>query len=597
VANRSTPWIGAGLVLAGLAGGARAQGPGPWADSFEAYAVGSTMPGQGGWEEWDMQVHADPGRCVSTPVAAQHGTQYMMVRNDGDTIRRFTGYTSGRYTFKGWMYLPSTLGRPAYWLVLNTYNHFGPYNWSVQIRFNEPAFPGGWCIDAGSPCTASGTYPPDQWFEIRCEVDLAADTTEVYLDGVLMAPAYSWQNGVFGAGGGALVIACVDAYAGGTSAPTDESYFENFNLSSSPGCTGNVTLYCTAKVNSAGCTPSIHAVGFPAVGTPAGFDISATELLDNKFGLLFYGKSGPFSFPFQGGTLCVMPPQSRTDTQSSGGGANPPCDGFMSVDFNAYVATGADPGLVAGQTVWAQYWSRDPGFAPPDNTNLTDAVEFTLCSGPPSFAQMSWSNLVVPLNNGGSFVHSATLNGTINVAPSGAQSGSAMVQFDDGSTASLSQSPSAGTSIQSGTSVLELVNPKIEPHKDYATLNGAPVSLLAIATGLEGSIAAGTAPLSMPDEERALLALGALAATSSWQQNVAVGQTSPASAGYWCKVAVTGALSQIALRETVICSTGCSSGGTIAVGGFELPCSKLCIAGSFAGMAATQSLLEGVWNP
>jgi len=592
MADRSTAWLGAALVLAGLAGAARAQGPGPWAESFEAYAPGSTMPGQGGWEEWNNAIHVDPGRCVDVPISAHHGTQYMMVRNDGDTIRQFTGYTSGRTTFKGWMYLPSTLGRPAYWLVLNTYNHFGPFNWSVQIRFNEPAFPGGWCIDAGSPCTASGSYPSDQWFEIRCEVDLGADTTEVYLDGVLMAPAYSWQNGVFGAGSGALAIACVDAYAGGTSAPSHESYFDNFSLASSPGCTGNVTLYCTAKVNSAGCTPAIHAVGFPAAGTPGGFDISATELLDNKFGLLFYGKSGPFSFPFQGGILCVMPPQARTDTQTSGGGANPPCDGFMSVDFNAYAASGADPGLVAGQTVWAQYWSRDPGFAPPDNTNLTDAVEFTLCSAPPSYAQMSWSNLMVPLSNGGSFVHSATLNGTINVAPNGAQNGSVTVQFDDGSSAVLSQSPAAGTSIQSGASLIEFPD-----ESQFLTLNGAPVTLLSVATALEGQVAAGTAPLAMQDEERALLALGALAETASWQQNVAVAQTSPEGGSLWCKLAVTGALTQLALREAAICSTGCSGGGTIAVGGFELACSKLCIAGSFAGMAAAQSLLEGSWNP
>ena len=126
--NRSSLWLTAGLVLAGLSGAARGQGPGPWADSFEAYAVGSTMPGQGGWEEWDNAIHVNPGTVASTPVAAQHGTKYMMVRNDADTIRQFTGYTSGQYRLTGWMYLPSTLARPAYWLVLNTYNHFGPYN-------------------------------------------------------------------------------------------------------------------------------------------------------------------------------------------------------------------------------------------------------------------------------------------------------------------------------------------------------------------------------------------------------------------------------------------------------------------------------------
>ena len=94
--NRLSLWLSAGLVLAGFSGAARAQGPGPWSDSFEAYAVGSTMPGQGGWEEWDMQFHVHPGKVVNTPIAAQHGGKYMMVQNDADTIRQFTGYTSGK---------------------------------------------------------------------------------------------------------------------------------------------------------------------------------------------------------------------------------------------------------------------------------------------------------------------------------------------------------------------------------------------------------------------------------------------------------------------------------------------------------------------
>jgi hypothetical protein len=66
----------------------------------------------------------------------------------------------------------------------------------------------------------------------------------------------------------------------------------------------------------------------------------------------------------------------RTSIQNSGG--SPACGGAFSFDFNAYIASGADPALVSGQQVWSQYWSRDPGFAPPDNTNLTDAVEFTI---------------------------------------------------------------------------------------------------------------------------------------------------------------------------------------------------------------------------
>jgi len=373
MANRSSLWLGVGLVLAALSGPAHTQGPGPWSDSFEAYAVGSTMPGQGGWEEWNMLVHVDPGRVANSPVPAQHGTQYMMVRNDGDTIRQFTGYTSGKYSLNGWMYLPSTLTHPAYWIVLNKYSHFGPYNWSVQIRFNTISMPGNWCIDAGSPCTASGPYPMDQWFEIRVDVDLTNDTTEVYLDSVLMAPAYSWQNGIFGQGGGLLAIACLDDYAGGTSVPTEEHYFDNHNV---VPIGGSPATYCTAKTTSNGCVPSIGFAGSPSASAGSGFLITASQIEPNKFGLFFYGKTGPQAIPFQGGFQCANPPLVRTPPQNSGGAAA--CSGTYSMDFNTYIASGTDPALVAGVTVDGQYWFRDPGFPQPNNTALTNALDFTI---------------------------------------------------------------------------------------------------------------------------------------------------------------------------------------------------------------------------
>jgi hypothetical protein len=33
----------------------------------------------------------------------------------------------------------------------------------------------------------------------------------------------------------------------------------------------------------------------------------------------------------------------------------------------------------SGDTIYAQYWSRDPGFAPPNNYGLTDGLKFTVC--------------------------------------------------------------------------------------------------------------------------------------------------------------------------------------------------------------------------
>jgi len=137
-----------------------------------------------------------------------------------------------------------------------------------------------------------------------------------------------------------------------------------------------VAPYCTAKVNSAGCTPGIDWTGTPSASAGSGFVIDAGQILANKVGILFYGKNGPLAQPLQGGWLCVQGPIRRLPAMSSGGTSG--CSGQFSVDFNAYVALGLDPGLVSGATVYGQFWSRDPGFAPPNNTNLTGGISFTL---------------------------------------------------------------------------------------------------------------------------------------------------------------------------------------------------------------------------
>jgi TolB protein len=137
--------------------------------------------------------------------------------------------------------------------------------------------------------------------------------------------------------------------------------------------------YCTAKVNSLGCVPAIASMGVPTVSSPQGFLVSASNVLNQKAGFLLYSTNGGASTPFGGGTLCVRHPVRRTPSQQSGGSTSGvDCTGTLAFDFDAWVATGSDPALVAGRGVWAQYWSRDPGFAPPNNCSLTEGLWFEL---------------------------------------------------------------------------------------------------------------------------------------------------------------------------------------------------------------------------
>ena len=58
--------------------------------------------------------------------------------------------------------------------------------------------------------------------------------------------------------------------------------------------------YCTAKVSLQGCMPTMMHVGAASESSPAPFDVGATQVINNKNGLLYYGISAPAAFPFQG---------------------------------------------------------------------------------------------------------------------------------------------------------------------------------------------------------------------------------------------------------------------------------------------------------
>lgn len=138
-------------------------------------------------------------------------------------------------------------------------------------------------------------------------------------------------------------------------------------------------VYCAAKVNSVGCTPRIASIGVPSASSGSGFLVTATNVRNLQNGVLFYGTSGRANTPFLGGTLCVQSPLRRTGIQNAGGSVGSPnCTGVYHLDFNAWIASGADPLLAAGTTVNCQFYARDPGFAPPNNIGLTDALEFTI---------------------------------------------------------------------------------------------------------------------------------------------------------------------------------------------------------------------------
>jgi hypothetical protein len=143
------------------------------------------------------------------------------------------------------------------------------------------------------------------------------------------------------------------------------------------------TQYCTAKQDSKGCTPQWFHAGMPSVSAAQSgikYKIECYNAQLNVPSTLFYSTSGASNTAFAGGLLCIQPPfRSAWAATTIASGLQSPCDGWYGVDFNAWIASGNDPSLTAGQNVWMQYWYRDPAGLPGANIGLSDGIYVSIC--------------------------------------------------------------------------------------------------------------------------------------------------------------------------------------------------------------------------
>jgi hypothetical protein len=139
--------------------------------------------------------------------------------------------------------------------------------------------------------------------------------------------------------------------------------------------------YCTPGTTSGGCLATISGTGTPSTTSGSGYQLVVNNVEGQRSGLIFYGISGQQAVPWGfGGSsfLCVKPPTQRGLTQNSGGTLFV-CNGALSMDWNAFVAT---PGVLAfgapaGTIIQAQGWFRDPPSV--KSTSLSNAWEFRVC--------------------------------------------------------------------------------------------------------------------------------------------------------------------------------------------------------------------------
>lgn len=201
-------------------------GPMEFTDNFDSYATGSNMHGQGGWKGWDNSPAA--GALVSS-VQARTAPNSVDIVGASDLVHEFSGFNSGFWILSAWAYIPAQSAAQSYFIVLNTYNDGGPYNWSTQVCFNTGL--GVVVDDAAADCASGASLPLvlDQWVEIRVEIDLTANTQSFYYNGNLL---YSDSYTEHVSGGGVANIAALDLFANGSTSV----FYDDVSLCSSGNC-------------------------------------------------------------------------------------------------------------------------------------------------------------------------------------------------------------------------------------------------------------------------------------------------------------------------------------------------------------------------
>ena len=144
------------------------------------------------------------------------------------------------------------------------------------------------------------------------------------------------------------------------------------------GCAAGTWTYCSAKLNSQGCLPTITSSGSPsATGGPGSFTIQSANMINQKMGVLLYSLMSA-STPFQGGTLCLAQPLLRSGGMNSGGNPGPDdCSGTYAFDMGGLIASGTVATLHVGTTAYAQWYQRDPA-SPSAPVGLSAGLAFTI---------------------------------------------------------------------------------------------------------------------------------------------------------------------------------------------------------------------------
>ncbi len=175
-----------------------------WADNFDSYANGSGLIGQGGWVGWDNNPGAN---AFVTNLRSRSAPNSASIISTSDIVQRFSGVSAGAWRITGYCFIPETGTGSQFFILLNTYNHGGPYNWSLDLEFDQDA---GLVRDFDDPSTPTVPLIRKQWVQVSVVIDFVGNSQQVFYNGALFT-AKSWTEGA--SGGGVLNLAALDLYS------------------------------------------------------------------------------------------------------------------------------------------------------------------------------------------------------------------------------------------------------------------------------------------------------------------------------------------------------------------------------------------------
>ncbi|HJP00539.1 MAG TPA: hypothetical protein QF764_02065 [Planctomycetota bacterium] len=369
------------VTLTCLAATAGAQS---YSEDFESLTLGF-LDGQDRWHGWDAN-----NTLFSTVVSTQNntpgGTQSAEISVGADTICDFDAinslpelaFDSGQWTLSCQMFVEGGFQGQQYYMVMNDYNDFGPYEWNVMLQFDSAS--------SNVICSCGSNGPPvtmpiqfDDWAEIRCEFDLDADNVDLYYDNQFVG-SYPPSLGVFGSDSYASArIDAIDLYPDAAGFPnTTPVYYDDFSLEQVGGTLG--TSFCSGDGtgtacpcgnnggvgegcgNSSGSGGTLSATGDSSAGGSQTYE--AGNLIPGQPALLFSGNNainGGLGIPFGDGLRCAGQGVLRHGVRSPNAGGDA-----------SWASPLPNEAWGPGDTKHFQGWYRDPSGSPCGNGfNLT----------------------------------------------------------------------------------------------------------------------------------------------------------------------------------------------------------------------------------